>query len=638
MIGRFYGSEFGPVTFLQFLLCAGIGLAFPPACAANPSVTSPDGTVQFELLGARAQLSFQISLDGETVVEPSEFSMQLDGVDLSRDVSIGDVETYEIDKRYRWNGASSEAINRCRCAKVELTHESSGTRYLLEVRVFDDGVAYRHIIPGDGWRTPDEQSRFQLPTGSTVWYHDFHMHYETAHARNIVDDVPVDTWAAPPLTAKLPNGTGYISITEGGLANYAGMGLQADGKRGVVIRLGHAQPVNYPFELRYGDAEAERLQQPVAIDGEITTPWRVVMVGRDLNALVNCGIVNHVAEPPDPALFPDGVATEWLKPGRCLWRYLDGGDSSIAGQEDFSRWAGELGFEYNLLEGYWRRWSREELRDYVDFSRQHGVGVWVWLHSRNLRTPEDRDEMFRRCRDAGVVGVKIDFLDHEAKEIIDLYHALLEETARHQLMVNFHGANKPAGEARTWPNEMTREAVRGMEASRMQHRALHDATLPFTRYLAGHADYTAVHFGDRRQDTTWTHQIATAVVFTSPLLVYGAHPQSLLDNPAVEVIKSIPSTWDETVALPASDIGRIAAFARRKGDDWFLAIVSGPQSQTLTIPLTFLSDGTYEVTLVSDEADDTAAVNVEHMSATQANSLDVELAAGGGVVGRFVRQ
>jgi alpha-glucosidase len=90
--------------------------------------------------------------------------------------------------------------------------------------------------------------------------------------------------------------------------------------------------------------------------------------------------------------------------------------------------------------------------------------------------------------------------------------------------------------------------------------------------------------------------------------------------------------------LPASDIGRIAAFARRKGDDWFLAIVSGPQSQTLTIPLTFLSDGTYEVTLVSDEADDTAAVNVEHMSATQANSLDVELAAGGGVVGRFVRQ
>src|SRR5207253_110778 len=112
------------------------------------------------------------------------------------------------------------------------------------------------------------------------------------------------------------------------------------------------------------------------------------------------------------------------------------------------------------------------------------------------------------------------------------------------LLVNFHGANKPTGGSRTWPNELTREAVAGMESR--GPRAVHDATLPFTRFLAGAADCTPVLFTARRGDTSWAHQLATAVVFTSPLLTYAANPQALLANPAVDIIKSIPSTWDET--------------------------------------------------------------------------------------------
>jgi len=182
----------------------------------------------------------------------------------------------------------------------------------------------------------------------------------------------------------------------------------------------------------------------------------------------------------------------------------------------------------------------------------------------------------------GVVGVKIDFLDHEAREVIDLYETLLREAARHELMVDFHGANKPTGQARTWPNELTREAVRGMEG-RTTDRAVHDATLPFTRYLAGPGDYTPVVLGDRRRETSWPHQIATAAIFTSPLLVYGANPKSLLENPAVELIKALPSTWDETIVLPGSSIGEVAAFARRKGDQWFVAVLNGPEARTLLV-------------------------------------------------------
>src|SRR5205807_5805911 len=136
------------------------------------------------------------------------------------------------------------------------------------------------------------------------------------------------------------------------------------------------------------------------------------------------------------------------------------------------------------------------------------------------RTPEAREAFFRRLHDLGVVGAKIDFFDHEHREVVDLYAALLREAAKHHIMVNFHGANKPTGESRTWPNELIREAVKGMEASRLADRATHGATLPFTRLLAGPAEYTPVIFGERRANTTWAHQIASAAILSAPLLTY----------------------------------------------------------------------------------------------------------------------
>jgi alpha-glucosidase len=365
---------------------------------------------------------------------------------------------------------------------------------------------------------------------------------------------------APPLTFKLPGSAGYASITEAALVNYSGMALQADGQRAFKLVLGQKHPPSHPFKLRYSN-DVERLSKPAAVVGTITTPWRVIMVGPDLNALVNCDIVHNLCLPPDTNLFPKGMNTDWIKPGRAVWKYLDGGPSSFEGMKEFSRLAGELGFEYHVIEGFWSRWSDEQIKELADYSRQQGVGLWFWRHSKELRTPQAREKFFKKLHDLGVVGAKIDFFDHEHKEVVDLYATLLEEAAKNHVMVNFHGANKPTGEARTWPNELTREAVRGMESSRLQARARHNTTLPFTRFLAGHGDYTPVHFGARRGDTTWAHQIATAAVFNSPLLTYGAHPTNLLRNPALPMIKSIPAVWDETIVLPVSEIGEIAAFA-----------------------------------------------------------------------------
>jgi len=615
--------------------------------AANPlwaepaadqvQVLSPDGNVQLKFLLDQGRLDYTVTFKNKAVIERSRVQLSVDGADLSQGLELGRVERYQVKETYPWRGVHCQAVNNCNGVKISLKHGKSNTSYTLDARSFNDAVAFRYIIPGgESVRVPDEATTFVIPAGSTVWHHDLEGHYEDVHDKNDVGDIRAGQWVAPPMTFKLPGGAGYSSITEAALVNYSGMALQCDGNRGFNLVLGHKHHVSYPYRLRYKD-EIERVSRPAAVSGTITSPWRVVMIGADLNTLVNCDVVHNLCPPPDPNLFPEGINTDWVKPGRAVWRYLDGGGSSLEDMKEFSRLAGQLGFEYHVIEGFWSRWSDDQIKELVDYSRQQGVGLWFWRHSRELRTPEAREAFFKRLHDLGVVGAKIDFFDHEHKDVIDHYTALLKEAAKYHVLVNFHGANKPTGEARTWPNELVREAVRGMEASKLADRATHNVTLPFTRYLAGHGDYTPVHFGARRANTTWTHQIATAAVFTSPLLTYGAQPANILKNPGVEMIKSIPAVWDETIVLPVSQIGEIAAFARRSGDTWFLAILNGIVTRTVQVPLSFLGQGQYRAMLIRDDKDNDAALQIENETLNQKDTLSVDLRAGGGFVGRFAR-
>jgi alpha-glucosidase len=604
--------------------------------AIEVGVVSPDRAVQFRAFSERGRLMYTLAFGEQRVIEPSPLAMVVDGVNLGEGIELEEVRRQSVQESFPWRGVHAWATNHYETATIPVRHARSNARYTLEVRAFNDGAAWRCRIPGSSRpRVPDEATSFVVPAGSTVWYHGLGGHYEDVHRRRMAAEIPAGDWAAPPLTFRLAGGTGYGCITEAALVNYSGMALQADGQGGFKLMLGHQHPISYPFRLRYSN-DVERVSQPAAISGEILTPWRVVMVGRDLNALVNCDIVPSLCPPPDPRLFPEGIQSPWIKPGRAVWKYLDGGQNTFEEMKTFSRLAGELGFEYHVIEGFWSRWSEGQIRELVDYSRQRGVGLWFWKHSRELRTAEARAEFFRKLREWGVVGAKIDFFDHEHREVINLYHALLEEAARHGIMVNFHGANKPTGEARTWPNELVREGVRGMESSRLKERAQHDVTLPFTRFLAGPADYTPVHFGSRRGDTTWTHQIASAAVFTAPLLTYAAHPATLLTNAGVEMIKSIPATWDETRVLEPSDLGEIAVFARRRGAEWFLAILNGPEARALEVPLSFLGETPCRVLLIRDRPEDPASMQVEKTTAKRGDRLPVKLSAGGGFIARFV--
>lgn len=625
---------------IRTALVAVLSMAASASGAAAVRVESPRRIVRVELVADGGRLALYAWLNGSPVVDRSPLGIRLDGVDLGDGVTLGAVERYRTDEAYAWRGVHATAVDRSRGARVGVRQLATGTSYVVDVRAFDDGMAFRLVVPGAAGqrRLPDAASSFVLPAGSVVWYHGLNAgHYEDLYVRRPIEEVPSGDWAAPPVTFRLPVGRGYASLTESALRDYAGMALQADGARGLRVRLAHDAPASYPFRLRYGHEEEKRLAIPASVEGTITTPWRVVIIGRDLDALVNSDVVHNLAAPPDPALFPQGFATPWLRPGRAVWRYLDGGESTVEGIKDFTRMAAELGFEHQVVEGQWQRWSEAEVAEVIEDARKRNVGIWLWRHSRTLMDPQERQEFFRKARDLGAVGVKVDFLDHEAREVIGRYQAILRDAAEHHLMVDFHGANKPAGESRTWPNEMTREAVRGLEYGRTAAWAAHDTTLPFTRLLAGPADYTPVLFGERRQETSWTHQIAMAAVLTSPLLVYGAHPASLLASPARELIQDAPSVWDETIVLPGSAIGEVAALARRRGDRWFVAIVNGPEARTLRVALSFLGGGVYRTRLARDDETEAAALRMETGTARRGDAITVELRAGGGFLGRLTR-
>lgn len=603
-------------------------------------VKSPNGNVTFSLLPNAERLTFTVRMNEVPVLDPSPIVMKVDGYDLASGVVFDTLISYKIDESYPWYGAHSLATNKCNGARISLKHDLSFTPYTLDVRVFDDGIAFRHVVPGSDSveRAPDEYTTFVVPQNSTVWYHDMDGHYEAEYVKQGIADVSPGQWAGPPVTMKLPGESGYAVLTEANLVNYSGMALEADGRRGWITGLGHRHPLNYPFELRYGREEGKRLGKAASIQGSITTPWRVVMVGRDLNTLVNSTIIPNLCPAPVPTLFPQGIKTPWIKPGRAVWRYVDGGDGSFDGLKEFSRLAGELGFEHHVIEGVWSRWTMDQRKEMVDYSRKQGVGVWFWKHSRDLRTPETREEFFKMLHELGVTGAKIDFFDHEAKEVIDAYEEMLRKAAEYQILVVFHGANKPTGRDRTWPNELVREAIRGMESRGLSDRARHQTILPFTRYLAGPADYTTMLFNERRRNTSWAHQIATMAVFSSPLLTIAAHPDSILHNPAAEVIKCIPSVWDETIVLLDSKIGELVIYARRTGNTWFLAVMNGDGARTVQVPLTFLGQGSYKGDLVRDDPTNAGALKTESLDFQRTTQLKIEMVDGGGFIGRFSKK
>lgn len=609
---------------------------------AEHALSSPDGRTQVSVaVDGGGRLTYRVSHDDRCVLEPSPIGVILDGIDLGKEAVLEADRPYKLDLTYPWRGKVAMIAHQCQGLVIPIDNKY-GISWQLELRAYDDGVAYRCVIPGnEPHKILGEAAAWIFPEGTTIWCQDNIKQYEGLYARYELSRKQADRPynIGMPVTALLPGG-GYACLSEAEVMGYSGMTLKLD-ERGVLQGVFSDDPKGWSTK------------------GQIATPWRVLIVADDLNELVNSTIVYNVCDPPDRELFPQGINTDWLVPGRCLWQWwaYDSDGVQWEKQKEFVDKAAQLKCRYYLVDDGWcnpkygwfgpenNPWVR--MKELCDYAAKREVGIWIWMawhsgqHAPGLETPEQRANFFKVCADTGVVGTKIDFMDSESHDRLAFYEDCLRQAAKHKIMIDFHGANKPAGEARTWPNEMTREGVRGLEYNKWSTLPpAHYATLPFTRMVVGHADFTPTTFQKHMlKGTTSPCQLACAVVYTSPLLCWADKPDVYLDSQADYLIKRIPAVWDETRVLPGSMIGELAAFARRDGGDWWVGIINGgDQAKEYTLKLDFLGSGIYDAIMVRDVPGQPEGMKIDHDKVKADSQVNIHLEPGGGFVAMLQKE
>ncbi len=473
----------------------------------------------------------------------------------------------------------------------------------LEVEILNNAVAFRYTSTlGKGLIMKSEVSSFKIPEEATVYYFERKNEwklksYAGTWEKCDLKDLPTISGSNPiqgkPLMFELTNGK-FAMATEANLQNYSGLRWDCSTPNWIKANFTESSDGFY-------------------LSSPLCTPWRVIFVADNLTELVNQSVLKQLSPKPDSLLY---AKTDYIIPGKSVWRWFSRGTGTPGQEREFIDYASELKFRYSIIDEGYVKWESywKKLKELADYGTKKGVKLFLWNHSNSISDPADDYISMRKWLDrvkrAGMAGVKVDFMNSESKFFIDFEIKLLKECAIHKLMVDFHGCQSPSGEAFTYPNEIAREGIRGLELNKMAEGPIpsyHNALLPFTRLAVGHGDYTPLSFVNPG-NTTFAHQLATLVAFNSPLQVIAEDPDVLLHNsliaPALDLIKSVPTVWEQTVVLPQTELGKTAVVARRSGNDWFIYALNGTDSQhTITINIAdIVSDySQMETTLYVDD-------------------------------------
>lgn len=555
-------------------------MALGSASAKTVTISSPNGSVAAAVSDDDGVIKYTVSLDGREVLAPSSLGIQSDGIAFGRDATLGEPDVRSVKESYRLFGVKSRAINNARIATIPVTTKGQG--YSLDVHVADDGVGVRLRLPAQqGRKVEADLSTWRFPGNPTVWSAIWRPDYEGEFRESSLNRLGSESYQVP-LTARV--GDAYVTISEAALKDYGDLVVKA-AEGGVLMGYLPNDPEGW------------------VTNSEVVQPWRVTIVARDLTGLVNTTLVQNLNPQPEPAMRD----ADWIRPGRASWHWMAVGAPKFDDQEQWIDWTKALGYEYYLVDEGWSDWKDRwgSLESVSQYARKRGVKLWLWVHSNEVKESDAREAFFARAAALGIAGVKVDFPPPTNRWWSNWYHDTARDAAAHKLLIDFHGATKPTGMERTWPNELTREGVRGHEYHITRYQRVlepqNDTILPFTRYVVGHGDYTPTVFDPRElQGNSWAHELAQAIIFTSPFLCMGGHPADYLSNPARDILMTLPAVWDETRVLPGSEPGKLAGFARRSGDQWFIGILNGADPASLEVPLDFLGSGKWKATRLGD--------------------------------------
>lgn len=560
----------------------------------------------------------ELERDGVPLLDPIALGLRVDGVDLASGARLGRV--VQRTATGSWTATSGKATGPHSYAHDELFAEfgrDDGLDWQLHLRLADDGVAFRYVMADlAGHHLLDaDLTALTLPAVGRAWVLDYQTWYETP--RRGVDVADLEGELGFPMLVRLgaDGEPGHLLLTESAI----------DG------RFSGAHPVVAGGELvlRLADASVEIVRGPV-------TPWRVFALGT-LADIVESRLVDELA-PAAPADRPG----DWVRPGRAAWSWWSDfySGAQLESQKHFVDVAAQLGWEHLLIDCGWEETWVPEI---VAYASLRGIQVHLWTVWHDLDGPEKLARL-ALWRSWGVAGIKVDFMESEAKDRYRWYDAVLAETSRLELMVNFHGSVIPRGWARTWPHVVGYEAIRGSEYYVFYQdtplTAAHNVIQPFTRNVVGAMDYTPVAFGAPGRATSDGHELALSVVFECGITNFADSVDAYLARPAAaRLLAELAPTWDETVLL-AGTPDTEAVVARRSGARWFVGGIATGAARALRIPLERLGLGAVHAWVVGDARDGEPGRGLRddesHLDAGQ--PLEVEVDADGGFAAVLVAE
>ncbi|HEY2728124.1 MAG TPA: glycoside hydrolase family 97 catalytic domain-containing protein, partial [Parafilimonas sp.] len=448
-----------------------------------------------------------------------------------------------------------------------------------------------------------------------------------------------------------------VLITEADLEEFPGM-FVTNATNGFGLRADHA-----PYALEQMQNERNPVQALVTkradyiakTQGTRNFPWRVVIISNNDKDLLNNDMVYRLAS---PNRVND---VSWIKPGKVAWDWWN--DWNIS-HVDFRAgintetykyyidFASANNIQYILLD---EGWSDDkdimkivpaiDLKEIISYAAQKNVGVWLWMGSYPL--DEKMNEIFTTYSKMGVKGFKIDFMDRDDQPMVEYYYRVAKAAAENHIMVDFHGAYKPTGLMRTYPNVVNCEGVHGMEQLKWGHddQVTYDVSIPFIRMVAGPMDYTPGAMRNANKESfrpvnempmsqgTRCHQLAMYIMFEAPFEMLSDNPTAYMkEQESTDFISSVPTTFDETIALDGK-VGEYCVLARRKGNAWFISAMNNWTARDINIDLSFLKAGNYKAGIFSDgiNADrDATDYKKETRAVSSSDKINVHLASGGG--------
>ncbi|SMO52866.1 glycoside hydrolase family 97 protein [Gracilimonas mengyeensis] len=629
-----------------------LGLFCTIAQAQTHSVSSPDNDLSVDIYVGNP-VTYSIQLNGKTILEQAEIGYKINNQKLE----LG--EAALIDTKESSHSEIIRPVTPTKNAEIENDYRELALEYedyTIRFRVFDNGVAHRLETNLEGQITiNDEQYDLQFPQNTETWY-PLEDGFFSSNERNYLH-AKLDT-LSPHNLASLPvlfgeTGAHKIILMESGLRDYAGMWAIKTAE-GISATFPSYPDKTTDVTDRYREV-VTRQNHLAKTSGTRNFPWRIFGVAEKDTDLLSNDLVYQLADESE-------IDTDWIKPGKVAWDWwnalnLKGVDfeSGVNTQtyKYYIDFASAHGIEYVILDEGWYNLGdlldiseNVDVKELIRYGEEKNVGIILWVVWRTLN--DQFDEALDAFANWGAKGIKVDFMNRDDQWMVNFYEKTAQAAAERELLVNFHGAYKPSGIRRTYPNVITREGVMGLEYNKWSQNVTptHNVTIPFIRMVPGPIDFTpggltntqpgnhrVSHFRPMVMGTR-AAEVAKFILYESPLQMMADTPTNYQDEEeTAQFMASIPTTWDQTIPL-AGQVGEFLVTARRKGDTWYIGGMSNEESRELTVDLDFLEDGKYEAEIFKDgiNADKHAEdYIIETQNVTASDSMDLNLAPSGGV-------